>query len=337
MNRMRIIWVVTALAAGFGAPLAAQERESRREQEQRVRDLRSQLRELERELGRSGASTFFGPNLLTFSSNRARLGAWVRTAADEETDRIGAYLESVDPGSAAEEAGLEAGDIIVSFEGEQLTGRYPPADGDESEPAIKMIDLLKDYDPGDEVTVEYRREDRTQSTVVTLDGDDGLIGSRFFIGEPGELDFERQRLEVLGPPPRGDVRVQLKGPGSSGGYMAVLSMFGDNWSDIELVGLNEDLGRYFGTEEGLLVIAPPSHEGVELQSGDVILSIDGREPRSPSRALRILRSYEEGETVNLEIMRDRDRMTLSVEVPEREENHFDSGWNRRWEFDSRRY
>ena len=44
-----------------------------------------------------------------------------------------------------------------------------------------MIDLLKDYDPGDEVTVEYRRGDRTQSTVVTLDGDGGLNGARFLI------------------------------------------------------------------------------------------------------------------------------------------------------------
>ncbi|MCH7491674.1 MAG: PDZ domain-containing protein [Gemmatimonadetes bacterium] len=337
MNSMRLIWMVTALTMGLGAPMAAQERESRREKERRVQELRSQLRELERELGRSGVSTFFGPNLLTFSSNRARLGAWVRTAADEETDRIGAYLESIDPGSAAEEAGLEAGDIIVSFEGEQLTGRYPPADADESEPAIKMIDLLKDYDPGDEVTVEYRRGDRTQSTVVTLDRDDGVIGSRLFLGGPGafDFDFERPRIE-LGPAPRADVRVRLRGPGSSGGF-TVLSIIGDVWSDIELVGLSQDLGRYFGTEEGLLVIAPPSHSGVELQSGDVILSIDGREPRRPSQALRILRSYEEGETVNLEIMRDRSRMTLSIKVPERENNFFGSGWNGRWEFDSHRH
>ena len=338
MNRMRLIWMVTALAMGFGAPMAAQERESRREKERRVQELRSQLRELERDLGRSGASTFFGPNLLTFSSNRARLGVVVRTAADEETDQIGAVLESVDAGSAAGEAGLEAGDIIVSFAGEVLTGRYPPADPDESEPAIKLIDLVRDYDPGDEVTVEYRRGDRTQSTIVTLDGGGGLVGSRLFIGGPGDFDFEFPELPRVGfgqAPRSDDVRVQLRGPGSRGGF-TVLSIIGDVWSDIELVGLNEDLGRYFGTEEGLLVIAPPSHEGVELQSGDVILSIDGREPRSPSRALRILRSYEEGETVNLEIMRDRNRMTLSIEVPARENDFFDSSWNGHWEFDSRR-
>ena len=115
MNRVRLICLVTALATGFGAPVAAQEREGRRDQERRVRELRAELRQLERDLGRSGGSMFFGPNLLTFSSNRARLGVVVRTAADEEMDQIGAVLESVDAGSAADEAGLEAGDIIVSF------------------------------------------------------------------------------------------------------------------------------------------------------------------------------------------------------------------------------
>ncbi len=329
MRKLRFIWLVTVFAAGLAAPATGQVREDRRETERRIRELRTELRGLERQLGRVTEERFFGPNLFTFSSNRARLGAWVRTAADEETDRIGAYLESVDPGSAAEEAGLEAGDIIVSFEGEQLTGRYPPANADESEPAIKMIDLLKDHDPGDEVTVEYRRGDRTQSTVVTLDGSDGLFGSRWLIGDPDDFSVRWQRD---GPARRGDVRVELRGPRSDGVF-AVLSMMGDVWSDIELVGLNEDLGRYFGTDEGLLVIAPPSDESVGLRSGDVILNIDGRVARSPSRALRILRSYESGETVNLEVMRDRSRTTVSVEIPHIEREYFDSRRERRKQFD----
>ena len=45
--------------------------------------------------------------------------------------------------------------------------------------------------------------------------------------------------------------------------------------------------------------------------------------------MRILRSYEEGETINIEIMRDRNRMTISYVVPERENN-----WSR---FDSLRH
>lgn len=313
MKKTRFLLTIAAMAIGFGVvPVAAQEREQRRELESRLQELRAQLRDVERELRDvRGSNSFFG-GVLTWSSNRAQLGVFVRSEADPETDRIGALLQSVPDGGAAEEAGLQDGDIIISFDGERLAGRYPAADPDESEPAKKLIDLIGDKDPGDEVTIEYQRDGETRSTVVTLDERDSLL----------------QSYSVIAP--RIDVRVpdlRFFGDGDRSGF-TVLSLWGDRWADIELVRLNEDLGRYFGTSEGLLVISPPDNDELDLQAGDVILGIDGREPYSPSRALRILRSYEEGETVNIEIMRDRNRLTVSYVVPERENN-----WSR---FNNRR-
>src|SRR5207253_125328 len=58
---------------------------------------------------------------------------------------------------------------------------------------------------------------------------------------------------------------------------------------------------------------------VEYRSGDVILSIAGRKPTSPSHAMRILHSYEAGETVSLDIVRKQKRMTVTWKVPTREE------------------
>src|SRR5437867_433230 len=55
------------------------------------------------------------------------------------------------------------------------------------------------------------------------------------------------------------------------------------------------------------------------RGGDVILSIDGRKPTSPSHAMRILHSYEAGETVSLDIVRKQKRMTVTWKVPTREE------------------
>ena len=313
MKKTIFLLTIAAMAIGFGvAPVAAQEREQRRELESRLQELRAQLRDVERQLRDvRGSNSFFG-GVLTWSSNRARLGVFVRSEADPETDRIGALLQSVPDGGAADEAGLQDGDIIISFDGERLAGRYPAADPDESEPAKKLIDLIGDKDPGDEVTIEYQRDGETRSTVVTL----------------GERDSLLQTFSVIAP--RLDVHVpdlRFFGDGDRSGF-TVLSLWGDRWADIELVRLNEDLGRYFGTSEGLLVISPPDNDELDLQAGDVILGIDGREPYSPSRALRILRSYEEGETINIEIMRDRNRMTVSYVVPERENN-----WSR---FNSRR-
>ncbi|MCZ6611399.1 MAG: PDZ domain-containing protein, partial [Planctomycetota bacterium] len=159
---------IAAMAIGFGVvPVAAQEREQRRELESRLQELRAQLRDVERQLRDVRGSNSFFRGVLTWSSNRAQLGVFVRSEADPETDRIGALLQSVPDGGAAQEAGLQDGDIIISFDGERLAGRYPAADPDESEPAKKLIDLIGDKDPGDEVTIEYQRDGETRSTVVT--------------------------------------------------------------------------------------------------------------------------------------------------------------------------
>src|SRR5437762_1321166 len=103
------------------------------------------------------------------------------------------------------------------------------------------------------------------------------------------------------------------------GWEGVELSFGTPWGDLELVNLNPDLGEYFGTKEGVLVVKAPGDSSLPVRSGDVILSIAGRKPTSPSHAMRILHSYEAGETVSLDIVRKQKRMTVTWKVPTREE------------------
>ena len=88
------------------------------------------------------------------------------------------------------------------------------------------------------------------------------------------------------------------------------------WGDMELVELSEGLGRYFGTDDGLLVVSAPESSTLQLEDGDVIQKIDGRTPSSVRHALRILSSYQAGESLKLEIMRDKKRRTLDVAIPD---------------------
>ena len=85
--------------------------------------------------------------------------------------------------------------------------------------------------------------------------------------------------------------------------------------ELELVSLNEGLGRYFGTDKGLLVVKAPKTDAFDLQDGDVIQNIDGREPEDVRHALRILGSYAPGEKLKLGIMRDQRKRTIDVEIP----------------------
>ena len=84
---------------------------------------------------------------------------------------------------------------------------------------------------------------------------------------------------------------------------------------MQLTTLTPQLGRYFGTDRGVLVVHAPTHGILKLQDGDVILSIGGRTPASPSQAMRILTSYDPGENIRLVILREHHRMDIAATMP----------------------
>ena len=100
----------------------------------------------------------------------------------------------------------------------------------------------------------------------------------------------------------------------------------DQWSELELLAVGSELGEYFGTDHGLLVIGAGQDQSLGLEIGDVILEVGDREPKDAKHFLRILRNYDPGETVNLQVMRRQQQLTLSAEVPERPESKRNVGF-----------
>jgi C-terminal processing protease CtpA/Prc len=258
-----------------------------------------------------------GPfGVFSFSGNRGRIGVVVKTEADASDDKLGARIEAVTPGGPAEKAGLKAGDIITRFNGTALGG-VPTEDDDASGPGMKLIELARGTDPGDTVQVEYRRG--SDSRKATLVAEEVEWSGSFSMPDMGETPHIEQLL------PRGQM-----GPGD------FEFSFGRPWGGIELVSLNADLGEYFGTREGVLVVRASADSTLPLKGGDVILAIGGRKPTSPMHAMRILRSYDTGETVSIEVLRKQKRTTLSWKVPESEERfHLAPGTRRMREEPSR--
>ena len=71
----------------------------------------------------------------------------------------GVRLAEVDPAGPAAHAGLRGGDVVLNLDGHPLTG------------AIDLIALVRKYDPGSMVTVEYRRGTSRRTASVTLAAD----------------------------------------------------------------------------------------------------------------------------------------------------------------------
>jgi C-terminal processing protease CtpA/Prc len=217
----------------------------------------------------------------------------ITIGSDEDDQPVeGVTILGVSPGGAAEEAGLRAGDVITAVNGEPLT-----ADND-SKANEKLLDFMQGVEEGDELDVEYLRNGKSQTAELAPRAMQGGVFAFDFDGS----DFTVPNVQVAPHMPNFNRYIWMSG--------------GSGLGDMELVKLTERLGSYFGTDEGLLIVRAPENEELKLQDGDVIRSIDGRKPTSVNHAMRILGSYQSGETVKLEIMRDKRRQTISIEVPD---------------------
>lgn len=198
----------------------------------------------------------------------------------EDTD-FGVFVNGVTPNGPAATAGVTIGDTVVSINDVELaraTGR--------SSPSAALLGQIGNIVPGDEVKLRILRGGDYRDVVV----------------KAGE-----NRL-----------RMPYVAAARDGRWPTVAWMpfrYSGAWNDVELVSLTPALGEYFGVTEGLLVVRAGRAAELGFRDGDVIIDLAGRKPQSPEHALRILASFEPGESLQAAIMRQRRREALPIRVP----------------------
>lgn len=208
-------------------------------------------------------------------------GAFLGVHIDFSSGKDGVRVLDVTPEGPAAGAGIRAGDLITGVNGTDVTG-------DDS--VHRLLGSIRGIKPDSKVQVRVMRAGKRRQFTVTARGRPPMMA---FGAAPLAA-----RMPALGPFPMGP-SILVQGP----------------LADLELATLTPKLGRYFGTDKGVLVVRAPAGAGLELEDGDVILSIDGREPTSAAHATRILASYDPGEKVTFEIMRDHRAETLRASLP----------------------
>lgn len=220
----------------------------------------------------------------------AILGINIASGLDDSGPVEGVTVIGVSPGGPADIAGLRAGDVLVVIGDQSLTADSAAAANS------ALIGFMESVSPGDEVVIDYLRDGKSaRMTVITGEVDPAVM-------RPG-FPFRRS-LEQLGD----DIETGLIHP-------LVRHWRGGVFGGMELVALTPELGRYFGTEQGILVVRAPEGDLIPLRDGDVIMKIGGRTVLSPAHTMRILRSYEPGEELVFEIYRDQRRQTVEVIMP----------------------
>jgi len=279
---------------------------------------------------------------------RARLGVTLASEADTR----GAEVESVLEDGPADEAGIREGDVITGVDGKSLLEPLGPDverdfDEDGNLPVQRLMALVREIDPGDDVTVEYLRDGERRTT--TLEARDlGSWSFSYTMPDPGRMAILRERmgdvegrmreLRLRAPDAPGAItlwsdsarapRVFMReAPG--GGFMFRTGEEGvlracpthaeGGWSvlaiggcpgGLQLVDLNPGLSEYFGTSTGVLVADVHEDSKTGLRPGDVILAVGSRDATDPDRLRRILDSYGPDEELTLRIMRQKREMSV---------------------------
>lgn len=229
----------------------------------------------------------------------AYLGVRLAEVDDEAVGRLGlseergALVLEVVEGTPAEKAGLQPDDVIVSWNEARV------------ESAAQLSRLVRETPPGRTVQLGIVRAGGERTIAVELAERAGRFRVRTREGPPVRLRVE----ELLD-------RARERGDA----VRAFSYVVGRPRLGVSVTNLTEQLGEYFGAEEGkgaLVTQVYPDTPAAEagLRAGDVILSVAGEEVDGPGDISRILRDRNAG-PVEVRILRDREPRTLTAELEE---------------------
>ena len=178
-----------------------------------------------------------------------------------------AQVASVEPGTPAAEAGLEAGDVIVAVDGRELRT------------SSELLSLVANRRPGDELTFDYIRDDRRRSATVRL-------GAR----PEDETAQRRQRRDRA---PEGE-------PTSRTEEMLGMTLGEATGEAARRFNLADDVRGVLVTD---VERGSEAFRSANIRPGDVIVEVNGEEVRSLADFRDATRRVKDGETFLLTLER----------------------------------
>ena len=267
-----------------------------------------------------------------------RLGVQIRDLGKEDVARFklstqnGVAVEEVMKDSAAEKAGVKAGDVVVQFDGENVRS------------AAQLTRLVRETVAGRTVKMGVLRDGKRMDLDVAPAEAESVFDVAIAGGEIPDLEKQlegaRERAQVYrfdrrtpAPgqpmPPGGALRwrqgtpmpvppgenLQFFGEGGTGN---LVFSTGRGRLGVNVQELTPELAAYFGVKDGLLVNSvqadtPAAKAGIK--AGDVIGSVNGKAVVTSSELIKEL-ADKEGE-VTIGVTRDKKALSLKAALEPR--------------------
>lgn len=257
------------------------------------------------------------PGFDVFDMGGARIGVVVRDVetADVTKEKLagqaGAVVVEVKADTAAAKAGVKAGDVVTSFDGERVRSARQLERLVEETPAGRSVKLALQR-AGAPMTLDVAPETPKVTTMFAPGGDD-VMRWRKRVPGPGPEAEEGMKVEPFRfEMPAGKFEWEEGFP-----FVAA----GRGRLGVRVQDLSEELASYFGVKTGVLVSGvdaetPAAKAGVK--AGDVITAVNGQAVADPGELRREMAKVDDGKTVDLTVTRDKKALNLKAEVTARD-------------------
>jgi len=224
----------------------------------------------------------------------------------------GVVITEVVKDSPAEKAGLRKDDVILRFEGENVTSTR------------KLSRLVSEVAPDHSARLTISRGGSEQEVSVTVGKREGNFNTFHRLEGLQQLeglkdfklkDFEKFKDFPQNLPPGAHVW-KWEGPGGPGGDSLIYALGGGRRIGVSTVQLTKQLADYFGIADGKGVLvtsvsddSPAAKAGI--RAGDVIVSVDGEKVEGSGDVSRAINKKKDGD-VTLTVVRDKNQRTITV-------------------------
>ncbi|MFN0275671.1 MAG: PDZ domain-containing protein [Chitinophagales bacterium] len=205
-------------------------------------------------------------NMYFNNGNKAFLGVMTETTENNEGVKITEVIEN----TAASEAGLKEGDVILKIDEKTV------------ESTNNLIEVLSRYEPGDKIQITYTRENKPGTTSATLKENEKYTDWKEYElkmedwGKEYEKNWQDWKMD------------SSRFTFGEKGFLGVIINDMDDKAGVEISEIVENSAA----------------EEVGLKEGDIINSIDGKEMKNFDDVLEAIQNTKPGDVINVNYSRD---------------------------------